>query len=83
MDIQWPSFDDDDGPTFEEDDLGDLFQFTPDEFTVLLSKLPALMLQNVVSSFQLKPILDEYSSWSRLYSMGCRVVRLCAERIPP
>ena len=31
MNIQWPSFDDDDGPTFEEDDPGDLFQFTPDE----------------------------------------------------
>jgi hypothetical protein len=31
MNIQWPSFDDDDGPTFEDDDPGDLFQFTPDE----------------------------------------------------
>ena len=31
MDIQWPSFDDDDGPSFDEEDPGDLYQFTPDE----------------------------------------------------
>jgi hypothetical protein len=31
MDIQWPSYDDDDGPCFDDDDPGDLYQFTPDE----------------------------------------------------
>ena len=31
MDIQWPSYDDDDGPCFDDEDPGDLYQFTPDE----------------------------------------------------
>ena len=31
MDIQWPSYDDDDGLCFDDDDPGDLYQFTPDE----------------------------------------------------
>ena len=29
MDIQWPSYDDDDGPEFDDDDPGDFYQFTP------------------------------------------------------
>ena len=28
MDIQWPSYDDDDGPEFDDDDPGDMYQFT-------------------------------------------------------
>ena len=30
MDIQWPSYDDDDGPNSDDYDPGDLYQFTPD-----------------------------------------------------
>ena len=76
MGIQWPSFDDEDAPSFDEEDLVTFPSLHLMNFTVLLSQLPIPMLQNVVSSFQRKPILDEYSSWSRLSSMGCQVVLL-------
>ena len=40
MDIQWPSFDDDDGPCFDEEDPGDLYQFTPDELYSATQQAP-------------------------------------------
>ena len=39
MDIQWPTYDDDDGPTFDEDeDPGDTYQFTPDEISTPIDR---------------------------------------------
>ena len=39
MDIHWPSYDDDDGPDFDEDeDPGDLYQFTPDEISTITDR---------------------------------------------